>query len=46
MTVTLFGKGVFADEIKLRILQETILDYLGGANAVTSVLTRERQEEL
>ena len=46
--VTLFGKRDFADVIKLRILDEICLDYPGGPNVITRVLTRERgrQESL
>lgn len=42
--VTLFGKRVIAEVIKLRILDEIILDYLGGPQSNTKC-SYERKSE-
>jgi len=43
VNVTFYGKGDFADVIKLRICDgEMILDYPGGPHVFIRVLTREK----
>lgn len=46
MTVNLFGEGVFAAVIKLRILRcDRSLSPGWALNAMTSILTRDREED-
>lgn len=42
--VPLHSKRDFVDVIKLRILRQRDLDYLGGSSVITRVPTRWRQE--
>jgi hypothetical protein len=46
VNVTLFGKAVFADAIKLRILRGDHLDYPCWQNPVRNPLRRKRWREI
>ena len=46
VNVTLFGKMVFEDIIKLETLNEIILDLEWALNPMTGILIRERQREI